>query len=289
MPAGQFIFAPRSTDMISTVAALQRGAKLFDRLGVEVDVQSRLHELYFGQSRSALQFQSWLLLLDVALIGFFVVAPFIERDFTFFALDYAIAAVLATDLCLRAYAFGSLARWFRRPIVWADLAVLASLIAPVFAANLGFLRILRVYSLVQGDHLWRLAGGGRWQDSNLQDAVRAGTNLVIFIFVATSLVHAGFAGRTTHINSYLDSLYFTVTALSTTGFGDIVLPGAWGKILSIVIMIGGVSLFIRLVQVTMRGPKVRHACAGCGLLRHDADAVHCKACGARLRILHDND
>jgi voltage-gated potassium channel len=77
--------------------------------------------------------------------------------------------------------------------------------------------------------------------------------------------------------------------LSTNGYGDIVLPGAWGKILSILIMIGGVSLFIRLVQVTMRASKVRHPCPECGLLRHDPDAIHCKACGARVRIPHDND
>lgn len=101
-------------------------------------LQSRLHELYFGGSGAALRFQSWMLLLDVALIAFFIVAPFIERDTAFFILDYAIAA-------------------------------------------------------------------------------------------------------------------------------------------------------IRLVQVTMRGAKVRFPCPQCGLLRHDPDAIHCKACGARIRIPHDND
>lgn len=230
-----------------------------------------------------------MLLLDVALIAFFIVAPFIERDTAFFVIDYAIAAILGVDLALRAFAFGNLRKWLRRPIVWADFAVLASLVAPVFAGNLGFLRIMRVYSLVQGENLWRIVGGGRWAESNVQDTVRAGANLVIFVFVAASLVHAGFAGRTENINSYLDSLYFTVTTLSTTGYGDVVLPGTWGKVLSIIIMIGGVSLFIRLVQVTMRGGKVRQPCPDCGLLRHDRDASHCKACGALIHIVHDND
>lgn len=254
-----------------------------------IGLRPRLNEYYFGASASALRFQSWMLLLDVALIAFFIVAPFIERDAVFFVIDYAIAAVLAIDLGLRAIAFGDVRAWLRRPIVWADFAVLASLVAPVFAANLGFLRIMRVYSLVQGENLWRIVGRGRWADTHVQDTARAAANLVIFIFTAASLVHAGFAGRATHINSYLDSLYFTVTTLSTTGYGDIVLPGPWGKSLSIVIMIGGVSLFIRLVQVLMRGAKVRHACPGCGLQRHDTDAIHCKACGALIRIPHDND
>lgn len=251
--------------------------------------QEQLRELYFGGSGAALRFQSWMLLLDVVLIAFFIVAPFIERDAVFFILDYSIAAILAIDLGLRAFAFGNVRQWLRRPIVWADFAVLASLVAPILAANLGFLRIMRIYSLVQGENLWRVMGRGRWVDTNVQDTVRAAANLVIFVFVAASLVHAGFAGRAHNINSYLDSLYFTVTTLSTTGYGDVVLPGPWGKVLSILIMIGGVSLFIRLAQVTMRGGKVRHACRGCGLLRHDPDAIHCKACGARVRIPHDND
>ena len=145
--------------------------------------QKRLHELYFGDSGSALRFQSWMLLLDVVLIAFFIVAPFIERDTAFFVFDYAIAAILAIDLGLRAYAFGDVRRWLRRPIVWADFAVLASLIAPVLAANLGFLRVMRLYSLVQGENLWRIAGNGRWDDTNVQDTVRAAANLVIFVFV----------------------------------------------------------------------------------------------------------
>ena len=188
-----------------------------------------------------------MLLLDVTLIAFFIVAPFIERDAVFFILDYAFAAILAIDLGLRAFAFGDVRRWLRRPNVWVDFAVLASLVAPVFAANLGFLRIMRIYSLVQGENLWRVLARGRWADTNVQDTVRAAANLVIFVFVAASLVHASFAGRANDINSYLDSLYFTVTTLSTTGYGDVVLPGPWGKVLSIIIMIGGVSLFIRLV------------------------------------------
>ncbi|WP_379481044.1 hypothetical protein [Novosphingobium aquiterrae] len=70
-----------------------------------------MHELYYGASGSALRFQSWLLLLDVALIGFFVAAPFIERDAIFFLIDYAIAAILALDLACRAFAYGNLRRW----------------------------------------------------------------------------------------------------------------------------------------------------------------------------------
>ena len=249
----------------------------------------RLHDLYFGAGSEAVRFQARLLVLDVTLIAFFMVAPFLERGSGFLIIDYCIAFVLALDLAARGWAYGDVRRWLRRPLVWADFAVLVSLAIPVYTANLGFLRILRAYSLVHGESFWRVIGGGRWAGTSRADSVKAMTNLGVFVFVMSSLVHTGFAARVPELNSFMDSLYFTVATLTTTGFGDIVLPGPGGQALSIVIMIGGVSLFFRLVQVTIRTPKVRHDCQTCGLQRHEPDAVHCKACGAPLKISYDNE
>jgi voltage-gated potassium channel len=86
------------------------------------------------------------------------------------------------------------------------------------------------------------------------------------------------------INNYVDALYFTITTLTTTGFGDIILVGSEGRLLAVVIMIVGVALFIRLVQTIFRPNKVRHECGVCGLTRHEIDAVHCKHCGHELHI-----
>ena len=57
-----------------------------------------------------------------------------------------------------------------------------------------------------------------------------------------------------------------------------------GRLISVVVMICGVTLFLRLAQVLFRPYKVRFTCPECGLLRHDPDAVHCKACGILLNI-----
>mgnify|MGYP001329470592 CR=1 FL=1 len=251
--------------------------------------QSALRELYFGSSARSIRFQTGLLFFDVVLIAFFAISPFLERSAGFLIVDYCIAAVLALDLVLRAWAYGNLLAWAARPIVWADFAVLLSLLAPTYAANLGFLRILRAYSMINGRTFWRVVGGGRWADTDVADTVKATANLFVFIFMMTALVHTAFAARVPTLSSYMESLYFTVTSLTTTGYGDIVLPGFWGRAVSIVIMLGGVTLFFRLVQVAMRSRKVRYACPSCGLQRHEVDALFCKACGAGLRIRHEND
>jgi voltage-gated potassium channel len=104
------------------------------------------------------------------------------------------------------------------------------------------------------------------------------------MFIMTAIVYETQHGSNPKIANYVDALYFTVTALTTTGFGDIVLEGTVGRLISVSIMIFGVSLFLRLVQVMLRPPKVEHKCPDCGLKRHDFDAVHCKACGRLLNI-----
>jgi voltage-gated potassium channel len=253
------------------------------------DARAQLRELYHGSSPAAVRFQFAWLIFDVLLIAFFAVSPFLERGEAYFAFDYAIAFALAADLAARAWSYGDLRAWLRRPIVWADFLVLISLIVPAYAANLGFLRILRAYSMINGRAFWRVVGGGRWMNTETSESVKAVANLIVFIFMMTALVHTSFAARVPSLGSFMDSLYFTVTALTTTGFGDVVLPGVWGRTLSILIMIGGVSLFFRLIQVVMRPYKVRHPCPTCGLQRHEHDAVHCKACGTPLRIVHKND
>jgi voltage-gated potassium channel len=112
----------------------------------------------------------------------------------------------------------------------------------------------------------------------------ASVNLAVFIFIMTGFVYETQHRANDKINNYVDALYFTMAALTTTGFGDITLTGTLGHLISVVIMIFGVTLFLRLVQVLLRPNKVKYSCPVCALQRHDRDAVHCKACGTVLNI-----
>jgi voltage-gated potassium channel len=109
-------------------------------------------------------------------------------------------------------------------------------------------------------------------------------HLAVFLFVMTAIVYETQRWRNGDIANYVDALYFTVTTLTTTGFGDITLPGTLGRLMSIVIMIFGVTLFFGLARAVLVPNKVRFRCPKCALLRHEPDAVHCKACGEVLKI-----
>lgn len=117
-----------------------------------------------------------------------------------------------------------------------------------------------------------------------EDVGRAAINLVTCLFLVTGFIFTFFARPGSGMEGYVDALYFTVATVTTTGFGDITLPGTAGKLTSIVTMIVGISLFVRLAQALFKPFKVSYACPRCALQRHDPDAVFCKACGHMLAI-----
>jgi voltage-gated potassium channel len=246
----------------------------------------RLRDLYHGTSRSAVRFRLGVIVLDLILIGFFVAAPFIRERPVYLIVDYGIAAIVAIDLIARALATPDLKRWLIRPSFVTDVLVLVTLLFPLWLANFAFLRVLRLWSLVHSDFFWETIAR-RYDYTRWEETTKAIAALFTYLFVATGFVYALYARRHEDINGYLDALYFTVSTVTTTGFGDVTLPGASGKIVSIVIMISGISLFVRLVQALVRPSKVRFQCQSCGLMRHDLDASHCKACGALLNIPND--
>jgi len=247
-------------------------------------LRARLRYLYHGSRPPAVRFRLAVIVIDFAIIGFFLAAPILhEAGVVFYVIDYLVAAVLALDLAARAYAHTDIKAWLKKPTTWIDLFILATLLFPAWLYNFGFLRLLRIWTLLDSEFFWRTVGR-RYDDTRVEEITRALAALVTFVFVVTGFVYATFAGSHPGISGYLDALYFTIATLTTTGFGDITLPGNWGRVLSIVVMLAGITLFLRLAQTLMRPHKVRFPCERCGLQKHDPDAVHCKACGNPLCI-----
>ncbi|WP_149539210.1 ion channel [Siccirubricoccus phaeus] len=245
----------------------------------------RLRHLYEAMTPEAKRFRYGLLALDAASLGWIVAASFQPRTPMVLAGDVALGLVLLGEFGLRLAANGRPVRALLRPLAVADLvAILSLLLAPLLSGALGFLRVLRTLRLL---HSVRLIASLR---SDLpffrrnEEAALAATQLGVFLFVMTGVVFETQHRSNPAITNYADALYFTVTTLTTTGFGDITLPGTTGRLLSAVIMLAGVTLFLRLAQTLFRPAKVRFPCPSCGLTRHEPDAVHCKACGTMLQI-----
>ena len=224
-------------------------------------------------------------MVDLAIIGFFIAGPILRDERYFLWVDAAIAVLLLVDLVARGLASTDVPRWLRQPTTIVDAFILLTLLVPFWLGNFGFLRILRLWTLTRTGVLIEPLRRLGFRDR--EEMVRAVITLLTFLFVVTGFIYAVFAHQGTGIDGYVDALYFTVTTITTTGFGDITLPGTGGKLASVVIMIVGVSLFVRLAQSVVRPHKVTFPCPECGLRKHDPDAVHCKACGHILNIPDD--
>ncbi|MEA3536490.1 potassium channel family protein [Rhizobium sp. CC-YZS058] len=245
-------------------------------------LRNRLRGLYYGTDSRALRFQLTIGVIDVLVILFFLAGPYLNPGSSYLVIDYSIAAIIACELFARALVANNAGRFLLKPMTLVDLLILATLLAPQHFSNFAFLRALRIWSFSQSrifEVVTTKLGCRRYQD-----VMRACIAFVTFLFLISGFVYTTFFYRDAGINGFVDALYFTVATITTTGFGDITLPGTLGKLTSIVTMIFGVSLFVRLAQTIVRPYKVTYPCPQCGLSRHDADAVHCKACGHILNI-----
>ena len=245
----------------------------------------RLRRLYLGEGPGARRFRCGLLLLELVSLGWIVAASFFDDEPWVFRLDMALGLVLLGEFALRLAVARRPWRSLLSPGALVDLvAILSLLFAPLLQDAFAFLRGLRFLRLLDVLRLLAPLYGRHGLLTGREEVARASLQLAGFLFVMSGLVYESQHRQNSAINNYMDALYFTVTALTTTGFGDIVLIGADGRLLSVIIMLTGITLFLRLAQALVQPLKVRFPCPSCNLQRHEPDAVHCKACGTRLRI-----
>ena len=262
----------------STASNIDPGGTPFHRL------RHSMRDLYEGNGTSTRWFLYALLAFDFVSLLFIIATSFLPRSDLIRALDVAVGAIFLVEFVARFAAIRRPLRELWRFTTWTDVAAIGSLLASASGEAAGFLRVLRTLRLLRTfrvvEHLRR--------DSALfrrhEEVVSALANLAVFIFVMTGVVYETQRHSNPQIANYADALYFTVTALTTTGFGDITLPGTAGRLITVAIMIFGVTLFLNLARVLFSPRKVRFNCPDCGLSRHDSDAVHCKACGNVLNI-----
>lgn len=258
------------------------------RLSAIGDFRKWLKSLYEGHSAEAHRFRYGLLVFDIVTLIFIVATSFIPRENWLEVTDVIFGLLILADFLARFFISDRPLRELLHPVTWADAASIVSFLAPLVGEPAGFLRVLRTLRLLRSYQLLaRLRADFPYFRAH-EEVIIAVANFAVFLFVMT-----GFVYETQHldnpgIKNYADALYFTVTALTTTGFGDITLQGTTGRLISVAIMIFGVTLFFNLARAVLRPNKVRFRCPDCGLLRHDPDAVHCKACGKMLNIPNED-
>jgi len=252
-------------------------------------MKEKVRELFQGHGTTARLFRFGLLAFDLSSIAYFLYSSTLEIDTTIIIIDAILGCIMTLELAVRFWIAENRKAFFLNFYTLADILVIVSLFAALVFGQFAFLRILRALRFMRSFRTMEdLRSLFPWVGRNEQ-VVTAATNMVVFVFIVTSIVWVLEHRINDQINNWIDALYYTVTTLTTTGFGDIILKDDLGRLLTVGIMVFGVALFLRLVQQIFRPNKIAHTCTHCGLKFHDPDASHCKHCGSIIYIETEGD
>lgn len=251
-------------------------------------LKRQLISLFHKRTRKSKVFNRFLILLNIAVFGIFLleaahpdhpITKILEVTFGFiFLLEYLARLWIAPRKSSFLFNVFSI----------IDVLVVLSLFAPLLVGNLALLRVLRSLKILRTYYLVNLAKKENKTIYHYGATIESVLNFFVFLAIMTAIVYVAEAQFNPHINSYLDALYFTVSTLTTTGYGDVTAAGPWGKLLSVVAMLIGITLFLQLTRTIFHGAKVHYTCQSCGLSAHDVDAIRCKHCGEQLKYKHSS-
>ena len=113
--------------------------------------------------------------------------------------------------------------------------------------------------------------------------------MLVLVLVLGSVMYL-IEGPETGFTSIPISIYWAIVTMTTVGYGDLAPQTVLGRIVASMIMIIGYGIIavptgivtVEMGRAHRLGTGPARTCPGCGLGEHDADAAHCKRCGAVL-------
>jgi voltage-gated potassium channel len=120
--------------------------------------------------------------------------------------------------------------------------------------------------------------------------------ILMFATVAGTVLYFVESGQPgTHFTSIPMSIYYSIVAITTVGFGDITVQTDWGRVLTSFMILSGFAIIavptgIVVADISRAEETVRittDACPGCGAHGHLPDAVYCRRCGTALEYTHE--
>lgn len=169
----------------------------------------------------------------------------------------------------------------------ADLLAILPALLIVFVPVVGQLAFVRSIQILRVLRFIRIGlENGNFFNYDLTARQVVVAELLILIFIILNLHAGAIYGLESRVNedfsSYGDSLYYSVVALTTTGFGNNVPVTTAGKMTTSVGLIAAVTLIPWLVVRARRTGEVDVQCGRCGNAKHYSDSNYCWKCGKEL-------
>ncbi|OPY52542.1 MAG: Hyperpolarization-activated voltage-gated potassium channel [Methanosaeta sp. PtaU1.Bin112] len=219
--------------------------------------------------------RDWLWKMEVLIVGIFIVEYFLRLYGSLNRLSYVRDLYSIIDLVAIMPTLILLA--LPSSYFIYDIRVIQTLRVLMVFRIFRFLRFISRYHLLFGTISPRMI--------NVAQLV---VSIIIIFFVYSGLFYFVESPVNSDVQNFGDAFYFTVVAVSTVGFGDIVPASDAGRFITVAMIISGIIIIpfqaariFRAWLVAEREKKIQ-ICPGCGWDRHDMDAGYCKKCGERL-------
>jgi voltage-gated potassium channel len=249
-----------------------------------VALKKPLRRIFYGRTVGTTFVNDILLVVNLAAVFMSIASFSMPTGRGFQYVEFAFGILFSIEYVLRFWVSRHKREYLFRLVNVVDVLVIFSLLTTVFVPNLAFFRVLRTLQILRAYKFY----GKRFDHHNEFiyrnfEIVTASVNVVVFLFIMSTIVYIQQKPINDSIDSYLDALYFTIATVTTTGFGDITVVGAGGKLLSIIIMILGVTLFFRLIKSLFVPRQLYTICPSCGHDHHSLDAHYCNHCGHKIK------
>ena len=202
-------------------------------------------------------------------------------------LETTIIGIFIIEYLLRFWVAEKKLKHFFHIYSLIDLAA----ILPIFFAQQHF-QVIRVFRTLRIMRLIRFLENQHFFFGSIKP-VHLIIFRIIYIIIAIVFVSAGLIFYAEHeinpekFRTFFDAVYFSVVTITTVGFGDITPVSAYGRTITVLIIISGIvfipwqvrNLIAHFIASTN---KISLVCEECGLEYHERDALHCKRCGKKI-------
>ncbi|MBW2192851.1 MAG: potassium channel family protein [Deltaproteobacteria bacterium] len=172
----------------------------------------------------------------------------------------------------------------------AILPTLSMIFLPLFGITLdiGFIRFIRAFRTFRIFRFLRFTADEDFFFGSITPQLLKVTRLFFIIlmifFISSGLFFYVESSLNSNVQNFGDAFYFTVVALTTVGFGDIIPLSDAGKWVTVLMILSGIVLIPWQISLIVKewvhmSTKKEVICPECGLRYHDEDASHCKSCG----------
>lgn len=266
--------------------------------------RARVHEVIFEADTPAGKLFDFVLLVAILLSVLAVMLDSVPsvhavRGRELRAAEWLFTALFTVEYGLRLWCVERPVRYARSFFGLVDLvAILPSFLSLLFDGAQSLLlvrelRILRVFRLLK---LANYLG----EAEVLTSALRASRpKIVVFLVVVVNVASIMGAlmylieGHRGAFDSIPAGVYWAIVTMTTVGFGDIAPVTVQGRILASLLMLMGYGIIaiptgivtseiVQAGRAKVRLPVSTRCCPSCAAEGHDADARHCKYCGAEL-------